>query len=188
MGGNHKTFKLCSSPAPKSRANMAASIEWNSDNIGKFLRVLRPLVEFRNRLRHLPAATIFRNLKSLCSFRKLPGGGPSLPSSGARFARRCALTFAAGCWLLPFTRRLLTQIEMSYHDSRDPGPIPPRWLHCPRKSATLFVNKFIAFKTPLDGKFDSQVSMENRFPPSMLFDSLKSYKVSYCSLLLLVEM
>lgn len=90
--------------------------------------------------------------------------------------------------LLPFTRRLLTQIEMSYHDSRDSGPIPPRWLHCPRKSATLFVNKFIAFKTPLDGKFDGQVSMENRFPPSMLFDSLKSYKVLLCLLIFFMEM
>jgi len=66
---------------------------------------------------------------------------------------------------------------MSYQETRDPGPIPPRWLHCPRKSAALFVNKFIAFKTPLDAKFDGQVSLENRFPPSMLFDSLKSYKV-----------
>ncbi|XP_068216244.1 mRNA-capping enzyme isoform X2 [Palaemon carinicauda] len=58
-----------------------------------------------------------------------------------------------------------------------PGPIPPRWLHCPRKSNALIGNKFLAFKTPLSSKFDDQVPPEHRFSPGMLFDSMKSYKV-----------
>ncbi|XP_045584174.1 mRNA-capping enzyme [Procambarus clarkii] len=62
-------------------------------------------------------------------------------------------------------------------DKTGPGPIPPRWLNCPRKSHTLIGNKFLAFKTPLSSKFDDQVPPEHRFSPAMLFDSMKSYKV-----------
>lgn len=65
---------------------------------------------------------------------------------------------------------------MNFDGHRSSGPRPPRWLHCPRKASKIFLDKFIAFKTPLDSKFDSQVSLECRFPPSMLFDSMKSYK------------
>ncbi len=60
---------------------------------------------------------------------------------------------------------------------RDPGPPPPRWLHCPRKSGELVAGKFLAFKTPLDSRFDPQVEPQFRFTPSMIFDSMKSYKV-----------
>ena len=35
----------------------------------------------------------------------------------------------------------------------------------------------MAFKTPLNDRFDDQVSPEHRFSPSMLFSSMKSYKV-----------
>ncbi|XP_071553085.1 mRNA-capping enzyme [Panulirus ornatus] len=58
-----------------------------------------------------------------------------------------------------------------------PGPIPPRWLLCPRKSNHLVGNRFLAFKTPLSSKFDDQVPPEHRFSPAMLFASMKSYKV-----------
>ncbi|XP_037799938.1 mRNA-capping enzyme-like [Penaeus monodon] len=58
-----------------------------------------------------------------------------------------------------------------------PGPIPPRWLLCPRKSNTLIGDKFLAFKTPLSSRFDDQVPPEHRFSPAMLFASMKSYKV-----------
>lgn len=58
-----------------------------------------------------------------------------------------------------------------------PGPIPPRWLLCPRKSHTLIGDKFLAFKTPLSSRFDDQVPPEHRFSPAMLFASMKSYKV-----------
>jgi hypothetical protein len=58
------------------------------------------------------------------------------------------------------------------------GPIPQRWLRCPRKSAELVAGKFLALKTPLDGKFDGKVEPQFRFPPSMVFNSMKSYKVS----------
>lgn len=62
-------------------------------------------------------------------------------------------------------------------DGRSPGPIPNRWLRCPRKSASLIVNKFIAFKTPLSEKYNEQVPAEFRFPPKMLFQLCKSKKV-----------
>ncbi|XP_046676608.1 LOW QUALITY PROTEIN: mRNA-capping enzyme [Homalodisca vitripennis] len=63
-----------------------------------------------------------------------------------------------------------------YHD-RSPGPIPRRWLKCPRKSSKLLGDKFLAFKTPLDSRYDDQVPEADRFPPSMLFLSMKSYKI-----------
>ena len=60
---------------------------------------------------------------------------------------------------------------------RNPGPIPPRWFNCPRKSLTLIGGKFLAFKTPLDSKYDDQVPAQYRFPSQMLFDSMRAYKV-----------
>lgn len=69
--------------------------------------------------------------------------------------------------------------DMSQHYDRGPGPIPKRWLKCPRKAAKLLGDKFLAFKTPLDERYDDQISEPDRFPPSMLFNSMKSYKVSF---------
>lgn len=67
---------------------------------------------------------------------------------------------------------------MSQNRNNNPGPIPNRWLHCPRKSDSLIGNKFLAFKTPLSSKFDPQVPDECTFYPSMLFQLMKdSYKV-----------
>ena len=60
---------------------------------------------------------------------------------------------------------------------RDPGPPPPRWKKCPRKSSELIAGKFLAFKTPLDSKFDNKIEPHFLFPPSMLFNAMKSYKV-----------
>jgi len=57
------------------------------------------------------------------------------------------------------------------------GPLPPRWLKCPRKSVELIGNRFLAFKTPLDEKFDDQIPVEHRFSPEMLFQSMRAYKV-----------
>ena len=53
-----------------------------------------------------------------------------------------------------------------------------RWLHCPRKSDSLIGGKFLAFKTPLDSKYDDQVEPQFRFPVKMLFDSMKAHKVT----------
>ena len=52
-----------------------------------------------------------------------------------------------------------------------------RWLKCPRKSVELIGGKFLAVKTPLDERYDSQVAPENLFYPSMVFSSMKSHKV-----------
>jgi len=58
-----------------------------------------------------------------------------------------------------------------------PGPIPPRWLKCPRKSDSLIGSRFLACKTPLDERYDDQVPIEFRFPPTMLFNNMKQHKV-----------
>ncbi|XP_058064809.1 mRNA-capping enzyme [Anopheles bellator] len=61
--------------------------------------------------------------------------------------------------------------------SRGPGPIPNRWLHCPRKSDTLVAERFLAFKTPLKREFQAQMPLECTFTPSMLFDLMRRHKV-----------
>ncbi|CAH0726426.1 unnamed protein product, partial [Brenthis ino] len=61
-------------------------------------------------------------------------------------------------------------------DKRDPGPIPNRWLKCPRKADQLIAGQFLAFKTPLSSAFNEKVPECNRFTPKMLFDSVKRYK------------
>lgn len=66
---------------------------------------------------------------------------------------------------------------------RSKGPVPSRWLHCPRKASDLIIGKFMALKTPLNASYDSQVSPECRFPPKMLFDICKSKKVKHYNLL-----
>ncbi|XP_049293058.1 mRNA-capping enzyme [Anopheles funestus] len=60
--------------------------------------------------------------------------------------------------------------------SRGPGPIPARWLHCPRKSETLIADRFLAFKTPLKNEFQSQMPANCYFTPLMLFDVMKRHK------------
>lgn len=67
---------------------------------------------------------------------------------------------------------------MSNRQHHGPGPIPNRWLKCPIRSENFICDKFIAFKTPLDPKFDSQVPDECSFYPSMLLNLMKDcYKV-----------
>lgn len=58
-----------------------------------------------------------------------------------------------------------------------PGPIPDRWLLCPRNSTVFIANKFLAFKTPLGPKFSSQMSPEHFFQPDMVFSFMKMEKV-----------
>lgn len=57
------------------------------------------------------------------------------------------------------------------------GPIPERWLYCPRKSDSLIADKFLAFKTPLSEEFGSQMPEECLFTPKMLVAIMKAYKV-----------
>ena len=59
----------------------------------------------------------------------------------------------------------------------DPGPIPGRWLNCPRKSDDLIGGKFLALKTPLDDRYDAQVPPQTLFHPTMVFAAMRSYKV-----------
>jgi len=70
---------------------------------------------------------------------------------------------------------------MNYRNNKKhsgPGPVPERWLKCPRKSFNLCQEKFLIFKTPLNERFDSQVSEQYRFPVDFIFASMKSYKVT----------
>ncbi|XP_066252635.1 mRNA-capping enzyme [Euwallacea similis] len=60
---------------------------------------------------------------------------------------------------------------------QNPGPIPKRWLHCPRKADQLIVNKFMPLKTPLSPHYDSQVPAECRFHPKMFFDICKAKRI-----------
>lgn len=61
--------------------------------------------------------------------------------------------------------------------NRGPGPIPNRWLHCPRKSDSLIADKFVAFKTPLDERYNDQMTLDCIFPPEMIFSYMKMLKV-----------
>lgn len=58
------------------------------------------------------------------------------------------------------------------------GPLPDRWLYCPRKSDSLIADKFLAFKTPLCEEFGSKMPEECLFTPKMLLQIMKAYKVS----------
>ncbi|KAG6444076.1 mRNA-capping enzyme [Manduca sexta] len=60
---------------------------------------------------------------------------------------------------------------------KDPGPLPARWLNCPRKAGGMIADKFLAFKTPLGPQFNDKVPDANRFTPSMLFAYMKGLKV-----------
>lgn len=64
-----------------------------------------------------------------------------------------------------------------------PGPIPNRWLHCPRKSEQFIAEKFIAFKTPLSDKFKDQVPLDCSWPPEMIFGYMKMLKVKYLKII-----
>lgn len=61
---------------------------------------------------------------------------------------------------------------------KNPGPVPPRWLQCPRKSNGLIINKFMVMKTPLSSNFDDVVPPACMFTPKMVFDTCKREKVN----------
>ena len=61
--------------------------------------------------------------------------------------------------------------------SSGPGPLPQRWLHCPRKAFSVIGDKFLAFKTPLDSRYDSEVTDEFLFHPEMVFASARNMKL-----------
>jgi len=55
------------------------------------------------------------------------------------------------------------------------GARPPRWLKCPRKSS-IILDRFVAFKTFLDDKFNSQVPEEDLFQYPLLKSFVASKK------------
>ncbi|XP_068159190.1 mRNA-capping enzyme [Drosophila tropicalis] len=60
---------------------------------------------------------------------------------------------------------------------RGSGPLPNRWLYCPRKSDTIISERFLAFKTPLNQSFQDKMPIECTFRPEMLFDYCKTLKL-----------
>lgn len=64
---------------------------------------------------------------------------------------------------------------MSYHhNQKGPGPIPNRWLYCPRSADSLVAERFLPFKTPLSTKFNASMPLECQFEPDMVFSIAKS--------------
>ncbi|KAM7348245.1 RNA guanylyltransferase and 5'-phosphatase mRNA capping enzyme [Cochliomyia hominivorax] len=61
--------------------------------------------------------------------------------------------------------------------NRGPGPIPNRWLYCPRKSDKIIAEKFLAFKTPLSDAYTSQMPIDCIFMPEMIFGYCKQLKL-----------
>nr|XP_012221759.1 PREDICTED: mRNA-capping enzyme isoform X2 [Linepithema humile] len=75
-------------------------------------------------------------------------------------------------------RKKLVHVNCTKMSGGDKGPVPPRWLHCPRKAMRMIQNKFLAFKTPLSSAYDSQVPEACRWRVDMLFAHLKSQKLT----------
>ena len=56
------------------------------------------------------------------------------------------------------------------------GPLPQHWTRCPRKATAIIEDKFLAFKTPLDTRYDQSMSEEFFFHPEMVLASVKAQK------------
>ncbi|CAF0720102.1 unnamed protein product [Rotaria sp. Silwood1] len=54
----------------------------------------------------------------------------------------------------------------------NPSEIPSNWLDCPRKS-NIIAGKFIAFKTPLDDQYKTQISIAKRWTCNILIKHVK---------------
>ncbi|KAI8034172.1 mRNA-capping enzyme [Drosophila gunungcola] len=69
-------------------------------------------------------------------------------------------------------------MAQSHRDrERGSGPLPNRWLYCPRKSDSIIAERFLAFKTPLSQSFQDKMPIECTFRPEMLFDYCKTLKL-----------
>jgi mRNA-capping enzyme len=70
-----------------------------------------------------------------------------------------------------------TQDSTSQQPQRDgdPGPVPDRWLKCPRSGEML--NTFLPFKTPLDDRFETKIPAQYRFTPEMFIAKWSSRKI-----------
>ncbi|KAH8266560.1 hypothetical protein KR018_001419, partial [Drosophila ironensis] len=60
---------------------------------------------------------------------------------------------------------------------RGSGPLPNRWLYCPRKCDSIIAERFLAFKTPLSQSFQDKMPIECTFLPEMVFDYCRSVKL-----------
>ena len=60
-------------------------------------------------------------------------------------------------------------------NSQDSGPVPDRWLKCPRMGAQI--HQFLPFKTPLDHRFDAKIPDQYQFTPEMFIQKWTSAKI-----------
>ncbi|XP_026813257.1 mRNA-capping enzyme-like isoform X1 [Rhopalosiphum maidis] len=56
--------------------------------------------------------------------------------------------------------------------------IPNDWMNCPPIAISGIANAFVAFKTPLDYKYDNKIAIDKRFNPQMVFRHMFSYQQS----------
>jgi len=50
-------------------------------------------------------------------------------------------------------------------------------MNCPPIAISGIANAFVAFKTPLDYKYDNKIAIDKRFNPQMVFRHMFSYQV-----------
>jgi len=50
-------------------------------------------------------------------------------------------------------------------------------MNCPNIAITSVANSFVAFKTPLDDKYNNKIAIVKRFNPQMVFRHMWSYQV-----------
>ncbi|XP_060867803.1 mRNA-capping enzyme-like [Metopolophium dirhodum] len=62
--------------------------------------------------------------------------------------------------------------------SNNSRQIPKNWMNCPSIATFSVADSFVTFKTPLDYKYDSKITIMKRFNPQMVFSHMCSYQQS----------
>lgn len=51
--------------------------------------------------------------------------------------------------------------------------IPKSWFRCPRKARDFVVDRFLAFKLPVDERYDDNISVDQKFSPEMVIQAVE---------------
>uniref|UniRef100_A0A1B0DMK0 mRNA-capping enzyme n=1 Tax=Phlebotomus papatasi TaxID=29031 RepID=A0A1B0DMK0_PHLPP len=51
--------------------------------------------------------------------------------------------------------------------------IPKSWFRCPRKARDFVVDRFLAFKLPVDERYDDNISIDQKFSPEMVIQAVE---------------
>lgn len=68
---------------------------------------------------------------------------------------------------------------LHFTGSQSMGKIPAGWINCPNESIEIIANTFMVFKTPLDKKYNNQISTSKRFHIETIFLSISKQKVIF---------